>query len=72
MDNQLYDYSPITERDPISWPGGARIACYVGLNVEHYQVDRPSTSIFPAPPGSPRTRSTTAGATTVRGWASDG
>ncbi|MCE4942051.1 MULTISPECIES: polysaccharide deacetylase family protein [Streptomyces] len=51
MDNQLYDYSPITERDPIAWPGGARIAFYVGLNVEHYQVDRPSTSIFPGTAG---------------------
>ncbi|MFE6686989.1 polysaccharide deacetylase family protein [Streptomyces sp. NPDC057743] len=51
MDNQLYDYSPITERAPISWPGGARIAFYVGVNVEHYQVDRPSTSIFPGTTG---------------------
>ncbi|MCK7626016.1 polysaccharide deacetylase family protein [Streptomyces sp. RS10V-4] len=51
MDNQLYDYSPITERDPIQWPGGARIAFYVGLNVEHYRVDRPSTSIFPGTAG---------------------
>lgn len=47
MDNQLFDYSPIVEREPIHWPGGARIAFYVGLNVEHYRVDRPSTSIFP-------------------------
>ncbi|MEU6117227.1 polysaccharide deacetylase family protein [Streptomyces sp. NPDC047117] len=46
MDNQLYDYSPIVEREPIHWPGGARVAFYVGLNIEHYQVDRPSTSIF--------------------------
>lgn len=46
MDNQLYDYSPIVEREPIRWPGGARVAFYIGLNVEHYAVDRPSTSIF--------------------------
>ncbi|MWA08072.1 polysaccharide deacetylase family protein [Streptomyces sp. BA2] len=46
MDNQLFDYSPIVDREPIHWPGGARVACYIGLNVEHYQVDRPSTSIF--------------------------
>ena len=45
MDNQLYDYSPITERAPIRWPTGARIAFYVGLNIEHFQVDRPSTAI---------------------------
>ncbi|MFQ6397043.1 polysaccharide deacetylase family protein [Nocardia sp. KC 131] len=46
MDNDLFDYSPIVDRAPIHWPGDARVAFYVGLNVEHYQVDRPSTSIF--------------------------
>lgn len=46
VDNQLFSYSPITERPPISWPGGARVAFYLGLNLEHYQVDKPSTSIF--------------------------
>ena len=46
MDVTLFDYSPIIERPPLRWPGGARIAFYVGLNLEHYQVDRPSTSIF--------------------------
>lgn len=47
MDNALFDYSPIVDRTPIHWPGAARVAFYVGLNIEHYQVDRPSTSIFP-------------------------
>ncbi|MFJ6657517.1 polysaccharide deacetylase family protein [Streptomyces sp. NPDC091377] len=47
MDHQLYDYSPITGREPIQWPGGARVAFYVGLNIEHYQIDRPATSTFP-------------------------
>ena len=46
MDNALYAYSPITERPPISWPNGARLAFYVGVNVEHYEVDKPSTSLF--------------------------
>lgn len=46
MDNQLFSYSPITERAPLSWPGGARVAFYLGLNIEHYQIDQPSTSIF--------------------------
>ncbi|GAA4634405.1 polysaccharide deacetylase family protein [Actinoallomurus vinaceus] len=45
--NELYDYSPITERSPISWPGDARVAVYVGLNIEHFLIDRPSTSIWP-------------------------
>ncbi|WP_062981429.1 polysaccharide deacetylase family protein [Nocardia anaemiae] len=47
MDNALFDYSPIVDRTPIRWPNDARVAFYVGLNIEHYQVDRPSTSIFP-------------------------
>ncbi|WP_433712749.1 polysaccharide deacetylase family protein [Nocardia sp. CA-084685] len=47
MDNALFGYSPIVDRAPIRWPNDARVAFYVGLNIEHYQVDRPSTSIFP-------------------------
>jgi peptidoglycan/xylan/chitin deacetylase (PgdA/CDA1 family) len=42
-----FDYSPINDRPPITWPGGARVAVYVGLNVEHFVLDRPSTSIWP-------------------------
>ncbi|MFI6793748.1 polysaccharide deacetylase family protein [Nonomuraea sp. NPDC050383] len=45
MENTLFDYSPIVGREPISWPGGARVAFYVGLNVEHFTIDHPSTSI---------------------------
>ncbi|MEU4312668.1 polysaccharide deacetylase family protein [Nocardia sp. NPDC024068] len=47
MDNELFEYSAIVDRDPIEWPGGARVAFYVGLNIEHYELGRPSTSIFP-------------------------
>jgi allantoinase len=46
MDNQLYDYSPIIDRPKLALPNGARVAFWVGLNVEHYEVDKPSTSIF--------------------------
>ncbi len=42
-----FDYSPITERPPLSWPGGAKVAVYIGLNIEHFLPDRPSTSIWP-------------------------
>jgi allantoinase len=45
MEYDLYNYSPITEREPVPWPDGARIAFYVGLNVEHFLIDRPSTSL---------------------------
>jgi polysaccharide deacetylase len=46
MDNDLFDYTPIVEREPIHWPGGARVAFYVGLNIEHFHVDSPSTSLW--------------------------
>jgi allantoinase len=46
MDNQLYDYSPIIDRPKLVLPNGARVAFWVGLNIEHYEVDKPSTSIF--------------------------
>jgi allantoinase len=46
MDNQLYNYSPIVSRPKLTWPNDACVAFYVGLNIEHYQVDKPSTSIF--------------------------
>ncbi|HUB76503.1 MAG TPA: polysaccharide deacetylase family protein [Solirubrobacteraceae bacterium] len=44
MDQSLYDYSPIVERPPLSWPGGRSVAVYLGLNVEHFRLDRPATS----------------------------
>lgn len=44
--NQLYDYSPISERQKLRLPDDARLAVWIGLNVEHYEIDKPSTSIF--------------------------
>ncbi|MCM3882526.1 polysaccharide deacetylase family protein [Frankia sp. R82] len=46
-ENKLFDYSPIVDRPVIRWPGGARVAAYVGLNLEHFLLDRPSSSIVP-------------------------
>jgi peptidoglycan/xylan/chitin deacetylase (PgdA/CDA1 family) len=31
-----YDYVPIRGRRPYSWPGGARLAIYVAVNLEHF------------------------------------
>jgi allantoinase len=31
-----YDYRPIHDRPAYSWPEGRRLACYIGLNVEHF------------------------------------
>ncbi|GAB3821980.1 polysaccharide deacetylase family protein [Kribbella italica] len=47
MTLEPFGYSPITQRPPISWPGGKKVAFYVGLDVEHFLTDRPSTSIWP-------------------------
>ncbi|WP_040793060.1 polysaccharide deacetylase family protein [Nocardia paucivorans] len=47
MDNEIFDYSPIVDRTPIHWPGNARVAFYVGLNIEHFHLDRSATSIYP-------------------------
>jgi peptidoglycan/xylan/chitin deacetylase (PgdA/CDA1 family) len=44
VEQELYPYSPITERPPLEWPGSCRVAFYLGLNVEHFLIDRPSTS----------------------------
>ena len=31
-----YDNSAIIERPQYDWPGGKRLACYIGLNIEHF------------------------------------
>lgn len=31
-----FDYQPITRRTDYSWPGGARLAVYLGFNLEHF------------------------------------
>ena len=48
MDNALFDYWPIIDRPKLSWPGGAKVAFWLGLNVEYFQIDKPSTSLFPS------------------------
>jgi peptidoglycan/xylan/chitin deacetylase (PgdA/CDA1 family) len=48
VEQSLYPYWPISERPRLEWPGGARVAFYLGVNIEHYRLDKPSTSISPA------------------------
>ena len=45
MDHGRFDYSPIVDREPLQFPGGARIAVWVVPNIEHFHFDQPSTSI---------------------------
>jgi peptidoglycan/xylan/chitin deacetylase (PgdA/CDA1 family) len=32
-----YEYSAITRRPDYSWPGGKRLAVYIGFNIEHFE-----------------------------------
>jgi len=36
-----YSYVPIINRPRLAWPQGARIAFYVGLNIESFDLERP-------------------------------
>ncbi len=40
-DPGLYDYLPYSNRPPIRWPGGARVAFWVAPNIEFYELDPP-------------------------------
>jgi peptidoglycan/xylan/chitin deacetylase (PgdA/CDA1 family) len=44
--DHFYEYWPIIDRPPIEWPGGKRLAVYVGLNIEHYETGKPSIGIL--------------------------
>jgi allantoinase len=44
-----FDYSPIIDRPPLSWPNGARVAVWVIPNIEHFLFDRPSTRLTNLP-----------------------
>jgi allantoinase len=44
VESPRYPYWPITRRPPIAWPNGARVAFWVGLNVEYFEPDKRATS----------------------------
>lgn len=44
MNDSPYEYWPIDARPPIGWPDGKRMACYVGLNIEHFVMGKHATS----------------------------
>jgi allantoinase len=43
-----WSYSPINRRPAIAWPNGARVAFWIGYNIEYFEPGRPSTSITPS------------------------
>ncbi|MEO7338261.1 MAG: polysaccharide deacetylase family protein, partial [Caldimonas sp.] len=47
-----FDYSPIGGRAVHDWPGGARLAVYIGFNIEHFAFgDGLGARLAPAAPG---------------------
>ena len=45
MEGPPYDYSPIVRRRRLALPDGARLAVWIGLNVEHYRWGQPALSL---------------------------
>jgi peptidoglycan/xylan/chitin deacetylase (PgdA/CDA1 family) len=45
VENPLYEYSAIVDRPFRPLPGNARVAVWVGVNVEHYAFGRPALSL---------------------------
>ncbi|MCL3882658.1 polysaccharide deacetylase family protein [Marivita sp. GX14005] len=48
-----YGFSPITERPDFDWPGGARLALYVGLNIEWFSFDSEEGAALAQPKPAP-------------------
>jgi len=48
MANRI-EYVPAPQRQRITWPNGARIAFYVGFNIEYFDIERP----YPQQPNVP-------------------
>jgi allantoinase len=50
-----YDFSPIIDRPDFEWPGGARLATYVAINVECFAYGGGGASLTPGmdPPNAP-------------------
>jgi len=44
MESRRYDFLPIIRRKELKWPNGARIALWVGPNVECFHIDKVITS----------------------------
>ena len=50
MDHDRYDWSLLQRRDPVTWPGGARIALFIAPALEFFPLDQPAEP-FKAPGG---------------------
>lgn len=45
MDHDLYPFSALPSRPPLSWPGGARVAFAVVLHLELWELDPPAAAV---------------------------
>jgi allantoinase len=45
--DDIFDYSPITERPAVALPGAARVAVWIAVNIEHYPYGVPALSLYP-------------------------
>lgn len=45
MDHALYGFSPIAGRKPLRWPGGARVALWVIVYLEDWELDPPPDAV---------------------------
>jgi allantoinase len=53
MENTRYEYSPIITRKPFQLPGKARVALWIGVNIEHFDIgssDFGGAGSFAVPP----------------------
>lgn len=53
MDHDLYAWSMLPDRPKIQWPGGARLAVWINIALEHFPLDTGKTP-FPPPLGLER------------------
>jgi peptidoglycan/xylan/chitin deacetylase (PgdA/CDA1 family) len=54
-------YSALIDRPPLRWPGGARVALWVQMNLEHFEPDGPGTILPPSPARPPQVDAKNAG-----------
>ena len=50
MDHARYSWSRLSERPPLRWPGGARLALWINVSVQHFPLNQQGLP-FPPPGG---------------------
>ena len=50
MDHDRYDWSMLSERQPVTWPGGAKLALWINVGLQFYPLNQQGKP-FPVPGG---------------------